>query len=162
MRKRAASYAYGEIAKATALRAEGDRVELLGRFYYDDKPVPDWRFEVWSIAVRPDEEMEKAVALLSQRVTFRFEKTPVSAGLAMLTDLTGVTFDLDVPEGLDMDVSARVKGVPLGRALVNMLKPVELVWALAEGRVRVAAEPSARDRERTANLLKLLPPAKAP
>ncbi|MHC4252060.1 MAG: hypothetical protein ACYS9X_23320, partial [Planctomycetota bacterium] len=56
MSARASGYPYAELAKATGLRSEGDRVELTGRFYYDDKPVPDWRFEVWAVSLRPDEE----------------------------------------------------------------------------------------------------------
>ena len=162
MTARAAGYPYDAMAGVTGQRAEGDRVELLGRFYYDDKPVPSWRFEVWAVSLRPDEEMEKAVALLSQRVTFRFSDTPLAAGLGMISDLTGVPIDLDVPEELEIKVSARARKVPLGHALDGMLRPHELHWVFAEGRVKVTPEASARDRERSAEILKLLPPAKAP
>lgn len=159
MKRRADEYHYADVAKVAGLRAEGDRVELLGRLYYDDKPVPDWRFEVWAVSTRPDEEMEKAVALLSEKVTFRFEKTPLEAGLGMLGELTGAGIDLDVPKGLDLEVSASVKCTPLGRALGEMLQPLELHWVLSGGRVRVTAEVTPRERERAANVLKLLPPA---
>ena len=159
---RATGYPYDELAKATGLRKAGDRVELLGRFYYDDKPVPDWRFEVWGVSLRLDEETEEAVKLLSQRVTFRFRDTPLDAGLGMISDLTGVPIDADVPEGLALKVSARAKGMPLGHALGELLKSQELHWTLAEGRVKVTPKASARDRERIASILKLLPAPEAP
>jgi tetratricopeptide (TPR) repeat protein len=158
---RSNGYPYDDLAKAAGVRKAGDRVELLGRFYYDDKPIPDWRFEVWGVSVRLDEETEKAVKLLSQRVTFRFRDTPIDAGLGMISDLTGVPIDADVPEGLALKVSARAKGLPLGHALGQLLKALELHWTLADGRVKVTSKISARERERVASILKLLPPAEA-
>jgi len=160
MTARAAGYPYDDLAEVTGPLAEGERVELTGRFYYDDKPVPDWRFEVWGVAPRLDEETEKAVALLSQEVTFRFKDTPLSAGLGMVADLTGVVIDLDVPEELALKVSARARGIPLGHALGDMLEALELHWVLDGGRVKVTAQASAAERKRSARILKLLPDAK--
>jgi len=160
MTARAEGYPYEKLAGLTGPLAEGDRVELTGRFYYDDKPVPDWRFEVWGVAPRLDEETERAVALLSQKVAFRFRDTPLAAGLGMISDLTGVEIDCDVPAELALKVSARARGVALGRALGKMLAPLELHWILADGRVKVTARASGADRERAARILKLLPDTK--
>jgi hypothetical protein len=45
--------------------------------------------------------------------------------------------------------------------LGQLLKAQELHWTLADGRVKVTSKISARERERVASILKLLPPAEA-
>ena len=161
MSSRALAYPYGEIGRTAAERKGGDRVELLGRLYYDGTPAPDWRFEVWRVSLRPDEEMERAVALLSRRVTFRFRDTPLDAAMGMLTDLAGVPIDLDVPGGLAFTVTNRARRAPLGRALTGLLGALELYWTYADGRVKVTSRISAEDRTRVKAILKLLSPSAA-
>jgi tetratricopeptide (TPR) repeat protein len=157
--RRAGQYPYAELEEAIAKLEPGDRVELAGRFYCDERPAPEWCFEVWRVALRPDEEIEKAVALLSKRVTFRFEDTPLGAGIEMLSELAGVRMALDVPEGLEINVAARVRRKPLGRALNEILQPFELSWAFVGGGLRITARASERERERAAMIMNLLPPA---
>lgn len=159
MSSRAAAYPYEDLERAAAAHESGDRVELLGRMYYDGTPVPDWRFEVWRIALRPDEETERALAALSRRVTFRFQDTPLEAAMEMLADLTGLGVDLDVPKGLEFAVSARARRAPLGRALSGLLRPLELHWIFTGGRVRITSRVSTEDRARVDMILKLLPPS---
>jgi len=162
MSSRALAYPYGEIGSSAAERRGGDRVELLGRLYYDGSPAPDWRFEVWRMSLRPDEETERAVSLLSRKVTFRFGETPLDAAVGMLADLTGVPIDLDLPGGVALTVSGRARRAPLGRALTDLLGKRELYWTYAKGRVKGTSRISAEDRARVAAILKLLAPSAAP
>jgi hypothetical protein len=155
---RSTQYPYAEIASAVAERRRGDRVELLGRFYYESAPIHRWCLEVWGISARPSEEIEKAVSLLSRTVTFHFKDTPLDAAIEMLAELTGVPIEIDIPQNLGMEVTSRMRDVTLGVALSEMLKTIQLYWAPTADckRIVISAKQSAEDRANVEHILRLL------
>ena len=157
---RAKNYPYEKLNQTLAERRPGDRVELAGRFFYEDAPVHRGGMEGWDITARPSDEVERAIAYLSRRVTFHFDNTPLDAAVEMLGELAGVTVQLNVPQDLGLTVTSRQRGVTLGAALEAILGPLELSWTpnlLVDSAVKIGGKLSAEEKETVQQVLRLLP-----
>lgn len=99
-------------------------------------------------------------AALEEPATFDFDETPLDEALVQIADRHRITVwidqaeitqlgqrsDLPVPR-TEMPVKETIRGVPLGRALTQLLEPLDLGYYVEDGAVKVTDARRARSRQ---------------